>query len=145
MKTILFPVGLAVTALFSGCLSTSYSEAFNAGDQLATRSYQTRAFPTTDREKTLRAIIATMQDLGFVIDKADATLGSVSATKLRLYELRLTATVRPHGPTQLLVRANAQYKAIPQSIARPIEDAAPYRDFFAALGKSLFLEGQQID
>ena len=40
---------------------------------------------------------------------------------------------------------NAQYKANPQAIAVPIEDPAPYRDFFTALGKSLFLEGQQVD
>ena len=145
MKSIVLSVLLASTLAVSGCMSPSYSQALAAGDQLQTRSYQTRAFETTDREKTLRAVIATMQDLGFVIDKADATLGSVSATKLRGYELRLTATVRPRGTTQLLVRTNAQYKAHPQAIAVPIEDPAPYRDFFVALGKSLFLEGQQVD
>jgi hypothetical protein len=145
MKTNLIAACLALAGLVSGCMSPSYSKAFTARDQLATRSYQTRAFPTADREKTLRAVIATMQDLGFVIDKADAALGSVSATKLRIYELRLTATVRPYGATQLLVRVNAQYKAFPQAIAVPLEDPAPYRDFFVALGKSLFLDGQQIE
>jgi hypothetical protein len=109
------------------------------------RSFQTRAFATTDREKTLRAIIATMQDLGFVIDKADATLGSVSGTKLALYEIRMTATVRPRGTTQILVRTNAQFKRHPMGNTVPIEDPAPYRDFFTALAKSLFLEAQQVD
>jgi len=145
MKATVLSLLLAATVAISGCMTAPYSQALAAGDQLQTRSYQTRAFETTDREKTLRAIIATMQDLGFVIDKADATLGSVSATKLRGYELRLTATVRPRGAAQLLVRANAQFKAHPQAIAVPIEDAAPYRDFFVALSKSLFLEGQQVD
>ena len=145
MKTIVFSSLFAATILSSGCMGVPYSQALVAGDQLQTRSYQTRAFDTTDREKTLRAVIATMQDLGFVLDKADANLGSVSATKLRQYELRLTVTVRPRGTQQLLVRANAQYKAHPQAIAIPVEDPAPYRDFFSALGKSLFLEAQQVE
>jgi len=53
--------------------------------------------------------------------------------------------VRPWGTTQLLVRANAQYKSHPQAAAIAVEDPAPDRDFFAALGKSLFLEAQQVD
>ena len=65
--------------------------------------------------------MSTLQDLGFVIDKADATLGTVSATKLSNYALRITVTVRPRGETQLLVRANAQYNV------QPITDPEPYR------------------
>jgi hypothetical protein len=129
----------------AGCYTNPAVAVFDTGSQLQVRSYQTRAFETADREKTLRAIIATMQDLGFVIDKADATLGSVSGTKLASYELRMTATVRPRGTTQLLVRVSAQGKPKPTAAAKPIEDPGPYRDFFAALSKSLFLEGQQVD
>ena len=103
------------------------------------RSYQSRVFDTTDKEKTLRTIIATLQDLGFVVDKADATLGSVSATKLSGYELRMTVTVRPRGEKQLIVRANAQYKE------KAVEEPKPYQDFFAALEKSMFLAAQQVD
>jgi hypothetical protein len=144
MKNLLFVLLLGASALVSGCM-TPTTGVLAAGDQLQTRSYQTRAFDTADREKTLRAVIATMQDLGFVIDKADATLGSVTGTKLRVYELRLTATVRPRGATQVLVRVNAQYKSQPQAIAIPVNDPATYRDFFSALGKSLFLEAQEVE
>jgi hypothetical protein len=145
MKTpaLLLPL-LASVALFAGCAGAPHQQVFDAGDQLQTRSYQTRAFETTNREATLRAIIATMQDLGFVIDKVDATLGSVSGTKLRVYELRMTATVRPRGTTQLLVRANAQFKPMPNAIAQPVDAPGPYQDFFAALAKSLFLEAQEV-
>jgi hypothetical protein len=134
-------------ALFAGCMTNPSLAVFNTGNQVQLRSYQTRAFDSTDREKTLRAVIATMQDLGFVIDKADATLGSVSATKLAGYELRMTATVRPRGATQLIVRASAQYKvnANANALAQPIEDPVPYRDFFTALAKSMFLDAQQVD
>lgn len=132
--------------LLSGCQTNPAVAVFNTGDQLQVRSYQTRAFETNDREKTLRAIIATMQDLGFVIDKADAVLGNVSGTKLAGYELRMTATIRPRGFSQLTVRTSAQYKANGKAntAAVPIEDPATYRDFFAALAKSLFLEAQDV-
>ena len=147
MRSKLLPLGGALlgTVLLAGCLTNPAVAVFNTGDQVQLRSYQTRAFDTTDREKTLRAIIATMQDLGFVIDKADATLGSVSGTKLAGYELRMTATVRHRASSQLIVRASAQYKANSTAHAVPIEDPAPYRDFFAVLAKSLFLEAQQVD
>jgi hypothetical protein len=107
--------------------------------QLALRQIQTRAFDTTDRERMLRTIIATLQDLSFVVDKADATLGSVSGTKLNGYQLRMTVTVRPRGATQLLVRANAQYNLV------AVEDPEPYQQFFAALEKSAFLTAHNVD
>jgi hypothetical protein len=103
------------------------------------RSYQSRAFDTTDRAKTLRTVIATLQDLNFVIDKADATLGTVTATKLDKYALRITVTVRERGTTQILVRANAQYQA------QAVEDPKPYQTFFEALQKAMFLTAHEVD
>lgn len=103
------------------------------------RSFQSRAFDTRDQAKTLRTVIATLQDLGFVIDKADATLGTVSATKLNNYALKMTVSVRERGTTQLLVRANAQYNIT------PVEDPKPYQQFFEALEKSMFLTAHQVD
>jgi len=83
--------------------------------------------------------MATLQDLGFVIDKADAELGTVTATKLKYYALRMTVTVRRRGQTQLLVRANAQYNL------RPITEPRPYQQFFAALEKAMFLTAHHVD
>jgi hypothetical protein len=122
-----------------GCATTQERLLDSDSSQVQLRSIQTRAFDTTDKEKTLRTIIATLQDLGFVIDKADATLGTVSATKLKNYALRITVTVRPRGETQLLVRANAQYNI------QPINDPEPYQQFFAALEKAMFLTAHQAD
>ena len=50
--------------------------------QVAMRSTQTRAFDTTDRTRVMRTVIATLQDLEFVIDQGDETLSLVGATKL---------------------------------------------------------------
>lgn len=107
--------------------------------QVELRSIQTRSFEATDKEQTLRTVIATLQDLGFVIDKADATLGAVSATKLDGYELRMTVTVRKKTADDMLVRASAQYQM------EPIDDPATYQDFFTALEKSMFLATHKVD
>jgi hypothetical protein len=100
---------------------------------------QTRAFDTFDREQVIRTVMATLQDLGFVIDKADSILGSVTATKQSKYDLRMTVTVRMRGEQQVLVRANAQYKE------KPVIEPKPYQDFFTALEKSLFLSAHAVD
>ena len=107
--------------------------------QVELRAVQTRAFETTDKNLTVRNVIATLQDLGFVIDKADEVLGTVSGTKLQGYTMRITVTVRPRGTTQMAVRANAQYNLV------AVSDAAPYQQFFAALEKSMFLQANEVD
>ncbi len=127
--------------LWLAACQTDSRDAVLASDksQLALRSIQQRIFETGDRQAALRTVIATLQDLGFVIDKADATLGSVSGTKLNGYRLRMTVSVRPRGETQLLVRANAQYNLT------AVEDPLPYQRFFAALERSMFLTAQRVD
>lgn len=115
--------------------------------QVQLRSIQSRAFDTTDKEKTMRAIIATLQDLGFMLDRADYTLGVVTASKARadsmqmqVYAtLRITVTVRPRGEKQLLVRASAEYQR------NPVTDPKPYQNFFNSLEKAMFLEAHQVD
>jgi len=131
-------VSLVVLSL-TGC-GTSRKQLLAAdASQLKLRSIQTRVFDTSDREHMLRTIMATLQDLDFVIDDASFDLGTVSATKLDRYALRMTVSVRPRGQTQLLVRANAQCNL--QAIADP----KPYQQFFDALSKSMFLAAQQVD
>jgi hypothetical protein len=131
---------MVVSLTLGGCVATMKDQVLdtNSETQLQKRSYQTRAFDTPDKQKVLRAVISTLQDLGFIIDRADATLGSVSATKLDSYLLKITVTVRTRGE-QMLVRANAQYNIT------PVEDPKPYQDFFSSLSKSLFLQAQNVD
>jgi hypothetical protein len=100
------------------------------------RGIQTRVIDTADRERTLRDVIATLSDLGFWVDKADATLGVVKGSKAGL---TMTVTDTPRGAGQLVVRANAQ-----QQIS-PVEDPEAYQRFFAALKKTMFLTAHQVD
>jgi hypothetical protein len=123
----------------AGCASSKEQLLAADKSQVELRSIQARAFDTTDREKTLRTIMATLQDLGFVLDHADSTLGSVTGTKLDNYALRMTVTVRPRGTAQLLVRASAQFNLV------QVTDPQPYQQLFTALSRAMFLEAHQAD
>ena len=138
-KQILFLSMLIVLLMLISCAPSTKQVLATNESQVKLRAIQTRAFDTTDRDKMLRTVIATLQDLGFIVDKADNVLGAVSATKLNRYTLRMTVTVRSRGETQLLVRANAQYNIT------AVENPEPYQQFFDALSKALFLTAQHAD
>ena len=133
-------LAVVLAAALSACQTDSRQQILLTDrSQVELRAIQTRAFDTTDRNQTVRTVIATLQDLGFVIDKADEQLGTVSGTKLSGYAMRMTITVRPRGTTQTAVRASGQYNLV------AVSDAEPYQQFFAALEKAMFLTANQVD
>jgi hypothetical protein len=122
-----------------GCMMNSQDQVLATdGTQLQLRAVQSRMFDTQDRSATLRAVIATLQDLGFVVERADDAMGSVTGLKLSGYAMHMTVTVRPVGK-RVVVRANAQYQL------NAVSDPAPYQQFFAALSKALFLQAEAVD
>ena len=130
---------IAVSILIGLFGGVSFSQKIELHEsQLEIRSMQTRAFDTTDENKTLRAIIATLQDFSFVINKANEELGTITARRIDKYSLRITVTVRTRGETQVLVRMNAYYD-------RPVKDPIIYQNFFTSLAKSMFLTAHSID
>lgn len=134
---------LCTLLVLSGCQTMKERVLDSSADgqtSVQLRNIQTRSFDTNDKAKTMRTVIATLQDLGFVVDKADLDLGTVSATKLSGYALRMTVSVRPsESGKSMIVRANAQYNTT------PVTDAKPYQDFFVSLQKSLFLTANNVD
>ncbi len=130
---------LTLVMIVSGCRTTANKVFDMKESQVELRSIQTRAFDTNDKKKLLQAVISTMQDLEFVIDDADLTLGSVTGSKFARGTIVMTVTVRLREEKQLLVRASARRGL------KPITDAVTYQDFFTALEKSLFLTAQQVD
>lgn len=142
LRLVLF-LAVSSTMLLSGCQTMKERVLDSSADgqtSVQLRSMQTRSFDTSDKAKTMRTVIATLQDLGFVVDKADLDLGTVSATKLSGYALRMTVSVRPsESGKSMIVRANAQYNTT------PVTDPKPYQDFFVSLQKSLFLTANNVD
>jgi hypothetical protein len=139
-------VVLLAAAGLAACAAPSTREVLSGGEsQLRLRAAQTRAVEGTDRNKVLRAVVATLQDLGFMVTGADAALGTVTGRKFtadgggKTYDLRMTVTVRQRDSRQMLVRANAEFNN------KLVEDPQAYQNFFAALGKSIFLDTAQVE
>lgn len=131
--TLLAPVALAA------CESTGRELLKPPEKQATLRAMQTRAFDSTDDLAILRSVIATLQDLGFVIDSAHAPLGIVSATRLENGSARITVTVRRQGEHQTLVRASVQVGL------KTATDPLAYQEFFAALSKGMFLTAHAVN
>ena len=106
--------------------------------QVQTRNIQARQFDTGDRAMVMRSIVSTMQDLGFIIGRADESLGTVSGSA-PAGGMRMTVSVRESGNDKIIVRANAQRGA------REVTDPVAYQNFFNSLGQSLFLDAHLID
>ena len=122
-----------------GCAVTTPMNVTGAGTQLETRQIQTREYDTLDKAMTMRSVIATLQDLGFTIDQADAELGTITATRLHKYTMRMTVTVVKKEGNRISVRTNARIGE------NPVTDAATYQDFFVVLDKAMFLTQHKVD
>lgn len=107
--------------------------------QVAQRAISTRSFDTGDRNAVFRATLATLQDLGFVIDRADDVLGTVTATRAAGAIVRFTVTVRQAGANRVLVRASGQHGL------EALTDPLPFQRFYNALSQSLFLAANEVD
>lgn len=132
---------LALLGLLSlaACATTTPANVIGAGTQLEMRQIQTREYDTLDKAMTMRSVIATLQDLGFTIDQADAELGTMTATRLHQYTMRMTVTVVKKEGNRISVRANARIGE------NPVTDAATYQDFFVVLDKAMFLTLHKVD
>ena|SRR2546422_4974695 len=105
-------------------------------EQTKMRAVQSRTFDVADRNQAVRAVIAALQDLGFIIERANDALGLVTAARFaepNYYDVMgITVTVRPQEGGRMLIRANAIYNN------EPVSDPVVYQNFFATLERSLF-------
>jgi hypothetical protein len=132
---------LALAALLlNGCQMDSRQQILaSTNSQVAQRAISTRAFETPDQAKVFQAVIASLQDLGFVVDRADNVLGSVSATRYGGQLVRLTVSVRSGSGSRTIVRASGQLNQ------HELSDPAPFQRFFEALSQALFLEANSVE
>jgi hypothetical protein len=142
---------LVATAILL-CLGISLNACATAGGEpppilskqspVALRAMQIRAFDTTSKRRMIQAVIATLQDLGYTVEKIDYPSGTISAAKLEA--LRLTVVIYPHGPSQISVRANAIVRVATASTQ--VDDPEFYRKlFFEPLSRAVFLAALQTE
>ena len=131
-------VAIAVLVVVQGCAAPKPSEDLLAPTeaQMKIRSVQTRTFDMKDRQLAMRGVIAALQDLGFIIERANEPLGLVTAARFaepNFYDVvGVTVTVRHEAEGRMMIRANAIYNN------KPIDDPKVYQNFFATLERSLF-------
>jgi len=169
---------LGICFLLSGCaMQWGAAIQWNSKDQILMsessqvkmRSIQTRAFDTTDKDKLMRAIISTLQDLYFDIDVMDGEFGIVSAKKLyqsgsawqnnpTYYTYKtdnlviFSTNYRTYGPFQYRndltrISVTIRPKEETQLMVRTsiqhniyaVEDPETYQAFFKLLESALFL------
>lgn len=132
-------LAVVVLVLIQGCAVPQPSPELLAPTdaQMKIRSAQTRSFDLKDRQVAMRGVIAALQDLGFIIERANEPLGLVTAARFaepNFYDVvGVTVTVRSESEDRMMIRANAIYNN------RPIEDPKVYQNFFATLERSLFV------
>jgi len=131
-------LALAASLQVYGCAPTPSQDLFALTEaQMKLRSFQTRTFDVKDRQLALRGVIAVLQDLGFIIERANEPLGLVTAARFSepnyLEIVGVTVTVRPQADGRMMIRANAIHNN------KPIEDPKIYQNFFASLERSLFI------
>ena len=136
-------VSLFIGVFFTGCMQNSKQMILENPQSLKIRSYQIKKYNKTKKE-VARAIVSTLQDLSFIIDKADMETGTVTATKLvKGASMRMTLIARKQSKTSTQVRINAQFSG-GDNMPEAVTDPETYKAFFNALDKSLFLESQGL-
>jgi hypothetical protein len=128
-----------VLALGSGCQYSAEQAAELPRTQLELRNIQTRVYENVARETLLRSVLATLQDLDYVIVHADSALGSISGVKQDREKTQITVAVRQQPVSKLVVRANVR------SHRAAVLEAEAYQRFFTVLDKAIFLEREAVD
>lgn len=139
MKRATFILLLVGVPFLAACQMDSTTQILQTtNSQAAQRSISTRYFDTADRTAVFGAVLGALQDLDFVVDRADPVLGTVSATRFGNGLTRFTVTVREGQSGTTIVRASGQTNQT--EIAEPLA----FQRFFDALSQSLFLQPHEI-
>jgi hypothetical protein len=142
IKTLCAGVLLVGTLSSQGCVTSEVTPAdlfAPTNAQMQVRSLQTRTFDLKDlkdRNTTMRGVITSLQDLGFIIERANESLGFVTATRSAEPSsddiVTITVTVHQESAETMSIRANTIYNN------KPLDDAKVYQNYFAALRRVFY-------
>lgn len=142
MRNSIMLVSCLFLIALGGCAVTPFDVAGSSAP-LEMRSIQTREYEALDKATTMRAVVATFQDLNFTIDQADLSLGVVTGTRLLApwegSNMRMTVIVVPKAADRVSVRANARIGET------SVTQTETYQDFFVVLDKAMFLTRNNVD
>jgi hypothetical protein len=144
MKTYFkFMTSIGLSLIFTGCMTNSKEMILENAQQLEVRSYQVKTYQES-KATTSRAVVSALQDLGFILDRADMETGTVTATKLDKHAaMKITIIVREKIQKQTTVRINAQFSS-GGSMPTAVDDPETYGSFFSTLDKAIFLDKQGL-
>jgi hypothetical protein len=132
--------GLAATLLSGGCMTDSRTQILATPDNLPKlRQIQSRIYQTSDQAACFRAVIATLQIMQYGIDKADETVGLITATSLHNENRHFTVTITPDGANATRIRVNGE------RYLGAVTDPAAYQSFYDSLGQMLSLKAFAAD
>ena len=159
--------------ILSGCVS--YSDYYKLDEQyLARRQLETRNFETANEELLLSSSAQVLQDLGFILDETETSLGLITANKDReagsvgqkvgmIFLAALAGTQSIYDEKQKIYvtlvstksKTNVGYDVrvefariiwdnMKNARVEKISDEEIYQDFFSKLSQSVFLTAHNI-
>ena len=162
---------MALVVFLSGCAITPTPPPQPAVAPLQLRAMQTRTYEKVNTSVAMKAVIAALQDEGYVLANADSELGFIygakenynvdkdtkamaefnmgsgSGTYQTTIRLEASATVRKHKDG-VKVRINIVEKSVSNSggniWSQPVHRAQIYQDIFSKVDKAVFLEKQNM-
>lgn len=161
---------LSVSLILGGCTNNLKPPEPKQMSQLEWRTLQTKSFETSNNLSVMKALIASLQDEGFIIESTDSQLGLISAVKeitetdekdkafqefwvgkATGYQTskRITAscTVATIGK-ETKVRVNLTAKGMTESggslWSQPIDNPEVYQNIFSKIDKSIFLQKENL-
>jgi hypothetical protein len=161
---------LPISILFSGCTNNLKPPEPKKMSQLEWRTLQTKTFSTNNTIAVMKALIASLQDEGFIIETTNTELGLISAVKevtetdeedkafqefwvgeasgyqtsKRITASCTIATINK----QTKIRINLTAKGMTESggalWSQPIDNHKTYQNIFSKVDKSIFLQKENL-
>ncbi|MGI9329816.1 MAG: hypothetical protein ACR2QB_03795, partial [Gammaproteobacteria bacterium] len=94
---------LTAIAALTACITPKAADVTGDQSQLEIRQIQTREYEALDKRMAMRSTVATLQDLGFSIDNAEFSVGTITATRHRARTMRMTVTTREQPGERIAV------------------------------------------